>query len=162
MRNIKIFLGRPFDLRSLLISSNNSVPYLYFILLSSTILSVGVSFARLLTKGKNPVIKRVFSFKFLKVIVMLILKFMVQSYVLAMAVKSLMYKFVSKVKNSFKSAHKYYLSDHSYLLCFSFNTFTIHLMTQRLSGHLKKDTTGMEFVHGQDALKPISPNIFVM
>ena len=100
---IKSFLGRPFDLRSLLTSSNNLVPYLYFILLSSTIISVGVSFARLLTKGKNPVIKRVFTFKFFKVIIMLILKFMVQSYVLSIAVKSFMYKFASKVKKHFQS-----------------------------------------------------------
>ena len=40
----------------------------------------------------------------------------------------------------------------------SFNTFTIHLMTLKLFGHLKKDTTGMEFVP-----KPTgNPNFFVM
>ena len=87
--------GRPFDLRSLLSSSNDSIPYFYFILLTSSIISVGVSFARILTKGKNPIIT-LLSFKFLKVILMLILKFLVQSYILSMAVKSLMYKFVSK------------------------------------------------------------------
>ena len=73
-------------------------------MLFSTILSVGVSYARFLTQGTNPVIKRIFSFKFLKVIIMLILKFMVQSYVVSIAVKSLMYKFVSKVKSLQSSA----------------------------------------------------------
>jgi len=87
--------GRPFDLRSLLSSSNDSIPYFYFILLTSSIISVGLSFARILTKGKNPIIP-LLSLKFLKVILMLILKFLVQSYILSMAVKSLMYKFVSK------------------------------------------------------------------
>ena len=95
-----LLVVRPFDLRSLLSSSNNSIPYLYFILLSSTTLSVGVSYARLLTQGKNPVIKRILSINFLKVIIMLILKFIVQSYFLSMAVKSFMFKFVSKVKSS--------------------------------------------------------------
>ena len=94
-----LLLGRPFDLRSLLTSSNDSIPYIYFILLFSTIISVGVSYARLLTKGKNPVLKRALSFQFLKVMIMLILKFTVQSYVLSIAVKSMMFKFVSKVSS---------------------------------------------------------------
>ena len=91
-------VGRPFDMRSLLTSSNNSVPYFYFLLLTSTVISVGVSYARLLTQGKHPIIKRILSLKFLKILSMLILKFMIQSYFLSMAVKSLMYKFVSKVE----------------------------------------------------------------
>ena len=84
------------DLSSLLSSSNNSFPYFYFVLLTSTMISVGISFARILTKGKNPVIKNVISFKFFKVIIMLILKLLVQSYILMMALKSIMWKFVSK------------------------------------------------------------------
>lgn len=95
---ITIIGSGPFDLSSLLASSEDSVPYLYFILLSSTFISIGVSYARLLTHGDNPVINRIFSFKFLKTIIMLILKFIIQSFVVSMAVKSLMYKFVSKEK----------------------------------------------------------------
>ena len=92
----------PFDLSSLLTSENNSVPYFYFVLFGSTILSVGVSYVRLLTEGRNPVIQELFSFKFMKILLMFILKFMIQSYFFSMAVKSLMYKFVSKVKTSKK------------------------------------------------------------
>ena len=93
------FLGRPLDLSSLLSSSNGAIPFSYFILLTSTVISVGVSFARILTKGKHPVLKNIISFKFFKVILMLILKLMIQSYFLSMAFKSLMYKFVSKGRN---------------------------------------------------------------
>ena len=92
----------PFDLSSLLTLENNSVPYFYFVLFGSTILSVGVSYVRLLTEGRNPVIQELFSFKFMKILLMFILKFMIQSYFFSMAVKSLMYKFVSKVKTSKK------------------------------------------------------------
>ena len=89
-------LGRPFDLRSLLASSNNSVPYFYFLLLTSTVISVGISHARLLTKGKKPILTEILSVKFLKINLMLISKFMVQSYFVSIAVQSLMFKFVSK------------------------------------------------------------------
>ena len=101
-------LARPFDLRSLLTSSSPS-PYFnfYFVLLLSTIISVGVSFARLLTQGKSPVIHRILSFKFLKVLLMMVLKFLVQSYFLSMAVKSMMYKFVSKEKSHNDCIQKY-------------------------------------------------------
>ena len=98
-----IIAGRPLDLASLIrSSSNDTFPYFYFILLVSTLISVGVSFARILTKGKNPVIKNIVSFKFFKVILMLISKLLVQSYILSMAVKSLMFKFVSKGRNPYK------------------------------------------------------------
>ena len=83
-------------MRSLLTSSSEGTSYFYFILLLSTVLSVGVSFARLLTQGKSPIIHRILSFKFIKVLIMIILKFLVQSYFLSMAIKSMMYKFVSK------------------------------------------------------------------
>ena len=101
-------LARPFDLRSLLTSSSPS-PYFnfYFVLLLSTIISVGVSFARLLTQGKSPVIHRILSFKFLKVLLMMVLKFLVQSYFLSMAVKSMMYKFVSKETSHNDCIHRY-------------------------------------------------------
>ena len=102
MINLSIFYGRPLDLSSLLSSSNDSFPYFYFILLTSTIFSVGVSFARILTNGKNPVIKNIVSFKFFKVILMLILKLLVQCYVLSIAFKSFMFKFVSKERKTYK------------------------------------------------------------
>ena len=95
--------GRPLDLASLIrSSSNDSFPYFYFILLISTLISVGVSFARILTKGRNPVIKNIVSFKFFKVILMVISKLLVQSYILSMAVKSIMFKFVSEVRKPYK------------------------------------------------------------
>ena len=61
-----------------------------------SITSLGISFARLLTQGHKPVIKSILSFKFFKVLLMLMLKFILHSYILSMAVKSLMYRFVSK------------------------------------------------------------------
>ena len=98
-------LGRPLDLRFLLSSSEDSIPYFYFIFLACSVISVGISFARILTYGKNPVISNIMSFKFLKVLLMLILKFLVQSYFLSMAVKSLMYKFVSKDLSTSESSY---------------------------------------------------------
>lgn len=89
-------------MRSLLTSGSESGAYFYFVLLLSTVLSVGVSFARLLTQGKSPVIHRILSLKFLKVLLMIVLKFLVQAYFLSMAVKSIMYKFVSKEMSHFK------------------------------------------------------------
>ena len=104
-----IIAGRPLDLASLIrSSSNDTFPYFYFILLVSTLISVGVSFARILTKGKNPVIKNIVSFKFFKVILMLIFKLLIQSYILSMAVKSMMFKFVSKGRKVYKK-HKRFL-----------------------------------------------------
>ena len=102
MINWPVFLARPLDLSSLLSSSNDSFPYFYFILLTSTLFSVGVSFARILTKGENPVIKNIVSFKFFKVILMLILKLLVQCYILSMAFKSIMFKFVSKERKTYQ------------------------------------------------------------
>ena len=96
------YLGRPLDLSSLLSSSNDSIPYLYFILLISTVISVGVSLGRILSQGKNPVVKNLISFKFFKIIFMLILKLLLQSYILSMAFKSFMFKFVSKERKTYK------------------------------------------------------------
>ena len=105
--------NRPIDLSSILYSESLASRSFYCLFLVSTIVrwkweytclrfswysifSVGISFTRLLTKGYSPVIKSLASFRFAKVLLMIVLKFMVQSYVLAMAVKSMMYKFVSK------------------------------------------------------------------
>ena len=89
--------GTPFDLSSLLYQAQIwKSKVFYGLVLTTTVISVGISFSRLLTQGKVPVIKRIISLKFLKVLLMLILKFIIHSYILAMAVMSLMYKFVSK------------------------------------------------------------------
>ena len=91
------FGGTPFDLSSLLYQAQIwKSKVFYGLVLTSTVISVGISFSRLLTQGKVPVIQRIVSVKFLKVLLMLILKFIIHSYILAMAVMSLMYKFVSK------------------------------------------------------------------
>ena len=121
------------DLSSLLSSSNDSFPYFYFILLTSTIFSVGVSFARILTKGENPVIKNIVSFKYFKVILMLILKLLVQCYILSMAFKSIMFKFVSKERKTDKVISK---SLHFFI--FSTNILHIHHMTLRATERLRK------------------------
>ena len=125
-------VGRPLDLASLIrSSSNDSFPYFYFILLVSTLISVGVSFARILTKGKRPVIKNIVSFKFFKVILMLIFKLLVQSYILSMAVKSMMFKFVSKGRKVYKNTKGFYP-----FFC-STNIFPIHHMTLRVTESLR-------------------------
>ena len=122
------------DLASLIrSSSNDSFPYFYFIMLISTVSSVGVSFARILTKGKNPVIKNIISFKFFKVILMLISKLLVQSYILSMAVKSMMFKFVSKGSLAYKNYKRILF----YSLFCSSNIFHIHHMTLRVTESLR-------------------------
>ena len=127
-------LDRPLDLSSLLSSSNDSIPYSYFILLSSTVISVGVSFGRILTKGKNPVLTNIISFKFVKVILMIILKLMIQSFILSMALKSLMYKFVSKGRNIYLKR----VSEFTFFSIFSINIFHTHHMTLRVTESLKR------------------------
>ena len=94
----KTFAGNnPLDLSSLLYKPRNtSSKAFYGLVLSLSVTSLGISFARLLTQGHKPVIKSILSFQFLKVLMMLIFKFIIQSYILSMAVMSLMYKFVSK------------------------------------------------------------------
>ena len=94
----KTFVGNnPLDLSSLLYKPRNtSSKAFYGLVLSLSVTSLGISFARLLTQGHKPVIKSILSFQFLKVLMMLIFKFIIQSYILSMAVMSLMYKFVSK------------------------------------------------------------------
>ena len=74
-------------------------------MLSCSFSSVGISFARILKWGKSPVIETFVSFKFLKIILIIVTRFLVQSYILAMAVKSLMFKFVSR-NEYFKPGHQ--------------------------------------------------------
>ena len=67
----------------------------------SSFLSVGISFARLLTKGEKPVIHGIITWSFIKALLMIVCKFIIQSYILSMAIRSLLYKFVSKVTKTF-------------------------------------------------------------
>ena len=139
------------DLSFLLSSSNDSFPYSYFILLTFTIISVGVSFARILTKGENPAIQNIVSFKFFKVILMLISKLLVQCYILSMAVKSIMYKFLSKGRIHIKYIHK--VSINNFFLCSS-NILHIHLMTLRVTERLRSSGTE-DFAHLFSLMEPV-------
>ena len=120
------------DLSSLLSSSNDTFPYSYFILLTLTVISVGVSFARILTKGKNPILKNIISLKFFKLFLMLILKLLVQSYFLSMALNSIMYNFVSKVRTHIQYFKRLYFST------FSMNISHTHHMKLKVTGSLKR------------------------
>ena len=53
----------------------------------------------MLYKGRNRLFSNIFSVTFLKTIVMTATKFVIQSYIISIAIKSLMYKFVSKFQH---------------------------------------------------------------
>ena len=65
----------------------------YALLLISSISSVCIDLAKILKWGYKPVITTYISFTFFKIFLFILTKFVVQSYVLSMAVKSLMYQF---------------------------------------------------------------------
>ena len=88
---------RPLDISSILFTKDTGSKIKFACMFCSSFLSTGISFARLLTTGNHPVIKQVVSWQFFKIILMMISKVILQSYMLSMAIKSLMYKFVSKV-----------------------------------------------------------------
>lgn len=92
--------NRPFDISSILFTEKTSSRILFLITFCSSFLSVGISFARLLAQGSKPVIKKIVSWQFFKILLMILSKFIMQSYMLSMAIKSLMFKFVSKFQFS--------------------------------------------------------------
>ena len=89
-------LERPtIDLSSLLYGDSIGSKLVYSFTLISSFTTVGISCARILKRGESPVIETYVSCRFMKIILLIVTRFLVQSYVLAIAVKSLMYGFVS-------------------------------------------------------------------
>ena len=67
---------------------------LYSLFLFSSFASAGTSFARVLKWGERPVIRTFVSFRFLKIILLIVTRFLIQSVVISVAVKSLMFQYV--------------------------------------------------------------------
>ena len=88
---------RPLDISSILFTKSIASKIWFALMFCSSFLSTGISFSKLLTLGNHPVIKRLVSWQFLKILLMMVTKVILQSYMLSIAIKSLMYKFVSKV-----------------------------------------------------------------
>jgi hypothetical protein len=91
-----ILSERPIDLSNLLFEDSLSSQIKYGLLLFTSFSSLCLSCSRILKWGRTPVIQTFFSFKFLKIILLIVTRFLIQSYILAWAVKSLMYQFVSR------------------------------------------------------------------
>ena len=68
--------------------------------------SVCIDLAKILKWGRIPVINFYFSFTFFKVFLFILTKFLVQAYILSMAVKSLMYYF--SIKSDLEKNSKMY------------------------------------------------------
>ena len=102
------FPGRPIDLSSLAFEDTISSKMLYSSLLFSSFISVCTSFARVLKWGRKPVIQSLVSFNFLKIILLIITRFLIQSYFLSMAVKSLMYYYVIRIEYFIQNDSKSY------------------------------------------------------
>ena len=79
------------DLSSLAFDESTSSKITYCILMVSSFTSVSISLAQVLKCGKTLVIKHFFCLKFFKIIILMITRFIVQSYILSMAIKSLMF-----------------------------------------------------------------------
>ena len=90
------FSERPIDLSTLLFEDSLSSQIKYGLLLFTSFSSLCLSCSRILKWGRTPVIQTFFSFKFLKIILLIVTRFLIQSYILAWAVKSLMFQFVSR------------------------------------------------------------------
>ena len=93
---IRSILERPIDLSSLLFKDSLTSKLVYGFTLFCSFSLVAISCGRILKSGKCPVIDTFVSFKFLKIILLIVTRLLVQSYALAMAVKSLMFWFVSQ------------------------------------------------------------------
>ena len=91
------FQDRPMDISSILFTKDTASLVVFVGFFSSSFLSTWISFARLLTMGNHPVVKQIVSWQFMKIILMMMTKVILQSYMMSMAIKNLMYKFVSKV-----------------------------------------------------------------
>ena len=87
----KLLLGTPIDLSSLVFDENISSRILYGLLLVSSVASVCMSFTAILKGGRRPIIHSYSSVFFFKTFLFILSKFMVQAYVLSIAIKSLMY-----------------------------------------------------------------------
>ena len=85
------------DMTSVIIPPDGSIPYLYIFLLTSSLISAGVSLGKILTKGKKPVMKKFLSFKYAKACVMVISKLIVQGYFLSGTLTAVMFIFLLKV-----------------------------------------------------------------
>ena len=112
---------------SAIIPPDGSIPYLYIFLLTSSLISAGVSLGNILTKGQKPVMKKCpsFKFKFAKACIMFLCKFIVQGYILTISVTCLLFKFMSKV------LYKYKTEFLSKILLRSSNTLLTPRMTLR-------------------------------
>jgi hypothetical protein len=83
---------RPIDLSSLVYEQTSVYSKAsYLLLLVTSISSVCMDLAKILKWGDKPIIKSYFSLTFLKIFLFILTKFLVQSYVLSIAIKSLMY-----------------------------------------------------------------------
>ena len=82
------------DISSLLYDLSSSWSKIsYFLLLMSSISSVCIDLAKILKWGEDPIITTYASFTFCKIFLFILSKFLVQSYVLSMAIKSMMFYF---------------------------------------------------------------------
>ena len=88
---------RPLDISSILFTKDTTSKVKFACMFCTSLLSTAISFARLFTMGNHPVIKKIASWQFLRIVFMMITKVILLSYMMSMAIKSLMYKFVSKV-----------------------------------------------------------------
>ena len=88
------------DISSLLYDLSSSWSKIsYFLLLMSSISSVCIDLAKILKWGEDPIITTYASFTFCKIFLFILSKFLVQSYVLSMAIKSMMFYFALTVDN---------------------------------------------------------------
>ena len=103
----------------------------YALLLISSISSVCIDLAKILKWGYKPVITTYISFTFFKIFLFILTKFVVQSYVLSMAVKSLMYQFtilpfVVSDKDSDELLQLYYRGIYKSPQLITFNQATLY------------------------------------
>ena len=82
---------------SVIFPPDGSIPYLYIFLLTSSLISAGVSLGKILTKGKKPVMKTFPSFKYAKACVMVISRMIVLGYILTASMTAVMITFMLKV-----------------------------------------------------------------
>ena len=81
---------QPIDLSQLALGDSAYSKLSYFTGLTLSIISVSFSCTKMLKWGDRSVIKRFYSFKFIKILLFILTKFVVQAYFLSIALKNLM------------------------------------------------------------------------
>ena len=89
-----IFTEKPINLSDLVFEDMVKSKLIYGVFFLSSFVAAAASFAKVLKWDKKPVIKNYVSLKFVKITLLLVIRFFMQGYILSAAIKSLMFQYI--------------------------------------------------------------------